>query len=171
LLIGLIMLVLMTLTAIATFNLGKSNFQVVGNTQARNESMASAESAIEEVMSNPKFVTDPANLLPSGGTTKSFDVNADGKNDVTVTLTSNCIKAKVIPVDELVVANPDDAVCLAGVQQQFGVAGAGTGDSMCGDTLWDIQATAVDQATQARVVVAEGAQVRVSKDTLETNCP
>ncbi|MEK7736556.1 MAG: hypothetical protein AAB319_02190, partial [Pseudomonadota bacterium] len=37
LVIGLIMLVLLTLMAVSSFNLGKSNLQIVGNMQFRNQ--------------------------------------------------------------------------------------------------------------------------------------
>ncbi len=51
LLIGMIMLLLITLTVTAAFNLSSSNLKSVGNLQTRNEAVAAANRAIEEVAS------------------------------------------------------------------------------------------------------------------------
>ena len=49
LIISLIVLVLMTLLAVSTFNLGKGNLQIVGNMQRQNEALAAAQEVIEEL--------------------------------------------------------------------------------------------------------------------------
>lgn len=170
LLIGLIMLVLMTLVALTAFNLGQSNLQIVGNVQHRNEAISVAEAAVEEVVSNPTFYAQPTSLLPSGSNVKSYDVNSDGKDDIRVTVSSTCAKGRMIPVDELMVSNPEDQACITGVGQTFGAIGTATGDSMCASTLWDVKAEAVDAATKAKVVIFEGVDVRVSRDIKDTYC-
>ena len=49
LVVGLVMLVLATLIVLASFRLGFANLAIVGNAQNRNESIASAQQAIEVV--------------------------------------------------------------------------------------------------------------------------
>jgi len=53
----------------------------------------------------------------------------------------------------------------------FGIAGAATGDSLCADSIWDVQAVAVDSVTQARATLTEGMSVRVSSDNIINSCP
>ena len=85
LLVGLVMLVFMTLIAATSFNLGKSNLQLVGNEQHRIEASTSAKAALEEVLSRAYFSETPS--TPFGTTNiKTFDVNGDGAADVTVTV-------------------------------------------------------------------------------------
>lgn len=170
LLVGLIMLVLITLLVVTSFNLGKSNLQIVGNMQHRNESLSSAKEVLEEVISTANFTTSPAAALIStscGSSTtnsKCFDVTGNGTPDVTVTLSPQpCIKkAQVIKNSQLDLANENDIGCMTGAQQNLGVAGAATGDSMCADTTWEITAVATDNVTQASITAVQGVTVRVS---------
>lgn len=176
LLVSMIFLVLMTLFAVTTFNIGKGNLQVVDNRQRHNEAMAAAQEAIEDATSTTRLFESPNNiyLKPcSGSNTKCMDTNGDGKTDVVVRLTPapNCVKAATVKNISLDVTKSDDAGCLVGAAQSFGVAGAVTGDSLCSDSLWEINAEAVDTQTQAKVVVTQGVAVRVSTDNIATSCP
>jgi hypothetical protein len=63
---------------------------------------------------------------------------------------------------------PNDAGCLVGSGQATGVAGAANGNSLCSNSVWDVQATATDQVTSAQYVVDQGVGVRVPAATL---CP
>lgn len=165
LLVALIMLILLTLAAITSFNLSRSNLVIVGNQQHRSEAVASAKSALEEVVSHTYFSDTPATPL---GTTniKTYDVNGDGTPDVTVTVgqtgsTANpppCIKSyQVLPVDP---NDPSQLGCASGVQQQFGVEGSATWGAQCADIVWEVTAAAEDSLTQASTVVAQGIRVR-----------
>ncbi|MGE5087655.1 MAG: hypothetical protein ACM3QY_00905, partial [Candidatus Levyibacteriota bacterium] len=51
--VGLIMLVLLTLLVLASFQLGKTNLEIVGNAQDRGDSIASAQQTIEAAISSP----------------------------------------------------------------------------------------------------------------------
>jgi len=169
LLVGLIMLVLVTLLAVSSFNLGKSNLTIVANMQHRTESLESAKATLEEVISRTDFADNPASALTSGcGTnTQCFDVNGDGTSDVTVALTPTpCIKkAQTIKNNQLDLTNPEDAGCSTGATQNLGIAGAVTGDSLCADTVWEITAVASDSVTQARQTAVQGVAIRVSADS------
>jgi Tfp pilus assembly protein PilX len=177
LLVALIMLVLMTLFALSSFNLGKSSLQAVGNAQSRNQAAAAAQGTLEEAISATWFSTTPANALvaPCGGTanTRCFDVNGDGVNDVTVRLSPvpACLASRIVKNATLNLATSIDAGCATGVSQTFGVMGTASGDSLCADTMWELTATAADNITQASATVVQGVTLRVSKDNLATNCP
>jgi len=176
LLVALIMLVLMTLFALSSFNIGKSNSQAVANMQSRNQALAAAQGTIAEAISLPTFTSAPANalVLPCAGpNTRCVDVNGDGINDVTVTLTPapSCVASQTIKNSSLNLSLPSDAGCSTGASQSFGIVGSAAGDSLCANTLWELTASAVDSVTQARANVAQGVTVRVSRDDVVNNCP
>jgi hypothetical protein len=96
--VGMIMLVLITLLAVTSFNLGAGSMQSVGNIQVRNQAMASAQHVIDEIISTPKFIDNPQVPVPLGGgtfgTQKSYDINGDSIADITVTVDAplNCVQ-------------------------------------------------------------------------------
>jgi len=178
LLVTLIMLVLMTLLVISSFKLGKSSLQVVGNMQSRNEATAAAQQVIEEAISTTRLFQSPLAVINPTSTdancpknTKCIDVNGDGTTDIKVVLaTPSCTKAQPIQNSSLALTNAEDTGCSVGENQNLGILGANTGESLCADTLWEIKATATDQITKAEVTVSEGVAVRISSDNVSTNC-
>lgn len=165
LLVALIMLILMTLAAITSFNLSRSNLVIVGNQQHRSEALGSARAALEEVLSSTRFSDTPSSPLGTG-TTKTYDVNGDGTADVTVVVgqsgsTTNpppCIKSyQVLPVDP---SDPTQLGCASGVAQQFGVEGGATWGAQCADIVWEVTAVATDITTGASVTAAQGILAR-----------
>jgi Tfp pilus assembly protein PilX len=181
LVIGMLMLVMMTLLAITGFNLGRGEYQIISNMQFQSEAASAAQMALEQVVSNLTFSSNPANVFASpcsGANTICYDTNGDTQNDVTVKIGSRndpdkpvCIKASIIKNAVLDLAKPDDLGCAAGASQAFGIAGAATGDSLCAESTWDVQAQAVDTVTQARATITEGLSVRVSSDNIINSCP
>jgi Tfp pilus assembly protein PilE len=177
LLMALIMLVVLTLLALTSFNLGKSNMQVVSNMQQRDEAIAAAREVIEETIST-KFYADTASVLasPCNGVanTRCIDINGDGVKDVTVELKPKpvCIKAQAVKTSALDLEVQDDKDCLVGMPQgMMGVAGAVTGNSLCANSVWEVKAVATDNVTQASVEVTQGIAVRVPDAKIKTNCP
>ncbi|MGE5466458.1 MAG: hypothetical protein ACM3Y9_03445 [Ignavibacteria bacterium] len=158
LLVGLIMLVLLTLLAITAFNLSRSNLKAVGNMQTHNEAVATAKSAIEEVLSKTDFSDNPAAAFGTGNI-KSYDINGDTNADVTVTLVPQpCIKSyQILPADP---SDPTSQGCAASVQQNYGVAGSTTWGSQCADIVWEVTAVATDNVTGATATVGQGIRVR-----------
>ena len=162
LLVGLIMLVMLTLLALVSFKLGTGNLQIVGNAQQRKQAEAAAQGAIEKLVSTPTFTTAPTAV------TTNVDVNGDGTNDVTVVVTPTCVSAQIIPVSVLDFTKAEDQNCLVMAVQDFGQVGRANNDSMCANTLWDVEAVATDSTTSAKYKINHGAAVRVDKNTL---CP
>jgi Tfp pilus assembly protein PilX len=171
LIVSLIMLLLITLLAISSFTLGKGNLQIVGNMQQRQQALSAAQAAVATVISSIQFTATPTNAVPTpcnGPNTTCMDVNGDGVTDVNVAVAVACQSIQPIPVTALDFTNPNDAGCLVGAPQDFGVVGASNNNSMCSNSVWDVQASATDQLTAANVVVDQGVAVRVASSAV---CP
>ena len=176
LVVALIMLVLLTLLALTSFNLGNSNLQIVGNMQQREQTIAAANEVLEATISNTKFFQTPQAAVPDpcgAPNERCIDTNGDGKEDVHVVLTPapSCAKVQIIRNSDLNVADSEDQKCSSGSDQNFGVVGAADGSSECANSVWDLNAVATDVATGAAVKVTQGVAVRVAKDDAATNCP
>jgi Tfp pilus assembly protein PilX len=175
LLVALIMLVLLTLFALSSMNTANTNLKVTGNMQARTEALYAAQESIETVISTPQFIADPANAVINpciGANTLCTDVTGDGNPDYTTTLAPQptCMSVKPIKNDALNLSDLEDLGCSAGQQQQFGVAGAATGNSLCATSVWEVSARTVSAATGTTVTVRQGVGVRVSADASGTSC-
>jgi type II secretory pathway pseudopilin PulG len=167
----MIMLILISLLAVASFRLGKSDLQIVGNMQQRKQALSAAQQTIEQVISSTQFTATPTNAVFNPCPTQNsacVDVNGDGVPDVNVSILVLCDAIQPILNSALNFSNPNDAGCLLGNGQATGVAGAANGNSMCSSSVWDVQATAKDQVTSAQYVVDQGVAVRVPAATL---CP
>jgi Tfp pilus assembly protein PilX len=185
LLIVLIMLIMLTLFAISAMNTGNVNLKVVGNMQARSEALGASMSATDTVLSTTAFVETPANAVvaPCGGVpnTLCLDVNGDGTADYTTTLNPipACVQSRAIKVSELVLnATSEDLACTQAQQQgSFGVAGAApSGDSLCGNTTWEITAQTLAAGTNiatstVNVATTQGIAVRVKALDMVASCP
>jgi Tfp pilus assembly protein PilX len=177
LLVALIMLVLLTLLALTSANVGRSTIQVVGNMQSRDESSAAARQTIEEVISSTRFFGTPNDAIgtpcDSTANTRCIDNNGDGTTDVRVALTPapTCVTAQSVMNTALDVSDTEQAGCITGMGQSYGIAGSVTGASLCSDSLWEINAVATDAVTEASVQVTQGVSVRVPTDDIATSCP
>lgn len=177
LVVALIILGMITLLAITNFRISDSSLTVTGNMQQQEAVMSAANGVIQEAISTVRMIQNPTQIFtaPCGGVnnTRCVDLNADGVNDVTVQLTPapTCIQAQVIPVNSLDVSDEEDRPCMQGVAQTFGIAGAPSADSLCANTLFEINAVANDAVTAASVTLTEGVAVRATTDDVDTACP
>jgi Tfp pilus assembly protein PilX len=182
LVIALIMLVLLSLFAVSSLNTANTNLKVVGNMQSRSEALNASQQTIEAVLSTPQFIANPANAVPApcgAANTTCTDVTGDGVADFTTTLLGpepsspaqpTCVTVKPIKNADLVLTSTEDLGCSSGQQQQFGVAGAVTGDSLCSNSIWEIKARTTGATTGASVTVTQGVGVRISSDDAGTSC-
>lgn len=177
LVVSMIMLLLISLLAVSSFTLGKGNLQIVGNMQQRNQAFSAAQAAVAAVISSTQFTSTPTNAIPSnavpayctgGANLTCSDVNGDGNQDIVVAVAPACDSIQPIPVTQLDYTNPNDAGCLIGTSQDFGITGASNNNSMCSNSVWDVQASATDQMSGANYVIDQGVAVRVSSTTA---CP
>jgi Tfp pilus assembly protein PilX len=168
LIVSLIMLILISLLAVASFRLGKSDLQIVGNMQQRKQALSAAQQTTEQVISSTQFTATPTDALPNpcGGVknTACVDVNGDGVVDVNVKVVVTC--AAIVPILNTSLVLPAQKACVTGVPQTNGVVGSATGDSSCSNTVWDVQATATDAVTNAQYVVDQGVATQFTE-----NCP
>jgi Tfp pilus assembly protein PilX len=176
LIVALIMLMLITLMVVTGLNLGKGSMQTVGNMQQRNQVNAAIDETLEEVISTTRFSDTPADVFftPCNhvANTKCVDIDGDGATDVTVALTPApaCLTAQVIPATALNLAIAEDAGCVLGVTQDFGVANVVSGDSLCANSTWEIKAVGTDAVTQTTVNATQGVNLRVTTDNIPASC-
>ena len=190
LIVSLIMLLLITLLAISSFTVGKSNLQIVGNMQQRAQALSAAQSTIATVISSIQFTLTPADAIRNacgggscvdgnvvidcnGANTACVDNNGDGIADVNVTVGVTCDSIQPIPLSALDLTKTQDQNCTVSTQQgSAGVPGATSNSSMCSDTVWDVQASATDVMSGANYSVDQGVGVRVqSTATPAQVCP
>ncbi|WP_426318278.1 hypothetical protein [Pseudoduganella sp. R-43] len=172
--VALVMLVLLTLLAMTTFNLGKSSIQVVNNMQNRDEGIAASRSVLDEAMSSTRFFDTPSDALDQpclNSNHRCFDVNGDGVVDIVTSLSAaRCVKVRKIKTSELDLQNEEDRGCSVGSSNDGLIVGAQRGDSMCADSTWEMTATSQDQQVQSEVQMVQGVAMRVSTDNVETSC-
>ena len=162
LVVSAIMLVLLTLFALAVINMSTVNLRVANNEQVRTQSIASAQQAIEQVAST----NFPQNPQP---TTVAVDIDGDGTADYNVAVAkpvcNNAVATKLVELD---IQLPSDQACFASAASSGtgNVAAPLTGNSLCANTQWDLAATAKDVANSgATVTVHQGIGQRVAVDT------
>ena len=175
LIVALILLVLLTLFALSSLNTANTSLKVTGNMQAKTEALNAAQEAIETVISTPQFIADPDNAVvnPCGAAnTLCTDVTADGMPEYTTALLPKpaCVTVKPIKNETLNLGDAEDLGCSTGQQQQFGVAGAATGNSLCANSVWEVSARTTSDTTGAAVTVRQGVGVRISADDAAGAC-
>lgn len=173
-LVGLVMLLLLTMMAVAALKFGTSNFMVVANQQTRNEAVGSAEQVIDQIIENTEIqLVNGSNLFGTGSNTVAIDMNGDTISDYSVAvLPPTCVKRRVIPQADLNFAVSDDLGCSRSVDQSsLGVEGAGSSDSLCSEVVWDVSATAQDAFLQNSVTLRQGVGQRVATTRVTLVCP
>ena len=171
LVIGMIMLVLVTLFVLAAINMSTVNLRVMGNEQARNEAVAAAQQAVEQIATKDFTKNPPTALAPA---TVSVDINGDGTADYTATVTTSCLNSVPVKSTELNPADPvNDGPCY--VTSSAGAAGlpggSGSGDTYCSATQWDVNASVADataNTTGTAVTLHQGISKRIA--TGDTPC-
>jgi len=146
LLMGMIMLILITLMVTSAFMLSNTNLKAVGNMQIREEAIAAANMAIEQVLSSP-FTVAPA------AETVEVDINNDGVSDYTVSIAKpECVS---VSIDT---QGAKSSVALAGM----------TISSW--NSVWDIVAEVTDNKTGAKASINAGVRVLLTETQKNTVC-
>ncbi|WP_307704217.1 pilus assembly PilX family protein [Variovorax paradoxus] len=169
LIVGLIMLVLITLAVTAGFTLSNTNLKSVGNMQNRNEAVAAANRAIEEVAASlllPGVDGSPSLAMPQR-TESRVDINNDGTIDYTVEIAApTCVRAT---------KSTDTGG--GGTAGPGGIGGnsssSGSGLNALPDqynSVWDISTTVTDAKTGASTAVRQGVRALLNKAQFEALC-
>jgi Tfp pilus assembly protein PilV len=154
LIVGLIMLVLITVMVTSAFTLSTTNLQSVGNMQFRDQAIAAANKAIEQVLSSP-FTTAPVAQVID------VDLDNDDRIDYHVALDApTCIGDS-----EIVITGAAPSSVTLG--SSFAVAG-----STFYQTIWDLSARVTDDTVSgAAVQVREGVRVLLTQAQYTAVCP
>lgn len=145
LIIGLIMLVLITLVVTTAFMLSTTNLKSVGNMQYREEALAAANAAIEEVISSDAIFIKPAEQTKTVG-------------DYTVNVAAPvCLYAT-----DVVTSTSDDANPNIYKESSDGVGGGSAPGFL--DTYWDISAEVEDALSGTHVVTHQGIKITLPAD-------
>lgn len=180
LVVSLIILVLMTLLAVTSFNIGKNDLNVMGNMQQRDQAAAAARTVLQSTISSTTFMNSPSSAIIGncGGVSVNnancFDLNGDGTEDVKVALTPTpkCVMTQTILNSSLDLSKADSLGCAVGVSNQSGIVGvASAGASLCANTVWELTAEATDLSSGAKTDVTAGAAARTSTDNVAAACP
>jgi hypothetical protein len=160
--VALILLVMVTLLAVSSFRVSNTNLKVVSSMQGRNEAVASAQAAIDQVLSSSNFTTNPAAIAASPA---SIDVDGDGNADYSVTFTPapSCLRQRETPTSTLDITSANDRGC-------FGSSKYGGSTSNCADTIWEVAATTKDPVTSAETTVRQGVSIRLEKGEALNTC-
>lgn len=151
LVVSLIILVMITLIVAVALIISNSSLKSVGNMQFRNEAIAAANTAIEQMISS-SFTESPKteNI--------DIDINNDGKRDYLVSIAKpTCIRAT-----QAESAAPSSMSLPASMSS-----------SATWNTVWDIDASvsAIDNPGAAAVHIRSGVRVLLSQSQKDLVCP
>lgn len=171
LVITLVLMLLVGLAAMSSISGSERNLQIAGNMQLRNEALAASQAIIEQTISSTAFSRDPAAAAAS---VQAIDIDGDGRADQEVRLdpAPTCLRVQPIKVSELDPTQSADLACLGSSQQITGrdFNATGNGDSLCGDSLWNVSASVSDNVTGAQVRVHQGVSMRVATTDAQNAC-
>lgn len=157
LIVALIFLMMMSLFAVSTFRSSSNNMIVVGNMQSKQEGAASAEAAIDTLISSDLFTTDP--LLVSQSPVV-VDIDGDSNADYTVKFdVPKCYRVTTLSTCGGGAASSSGS---SGTAIEGGSAGASGG---CFLREWNVRAVVTDPRTGMTVAVNQGVAVPSSDGT------
>jgi len=169
LIVGLIMLVLITLTVVVAFNVSISNLKSVGNMQTRNEAVAAANRAIEEVAASllpPNADGSPSMVAPVA-TASQVDINNDGKTDYEVQIAApTCVRASKTAGGGGTTTTGPGGITGGGSSSGSGLAALP--DQY--NAVWDISTTVTDAASGASVAVRQGVRALLNQAQFDAFC-
>ena len=105
LIVALVLLMALALLAVWSYNSSTTNLRVVGNTQARQEALAAAQTALDQTVSSALFSQSPDIVA---ATPIPVDIDGDGVLDYTANVSPapSCYRVKVVKQSDL---DPDSS--------------------------------------------------------------
>jgi Tfp pilus assembly protein PilX len=158
--VAMIILVMVTLLVVSAFRTSNTNLKIVSSMQGRQEALASAQAAIEQILSSSFFAENPTIVA---ATNLFVDVNTDGTPDYEVDIAvPQCLSTAPI-----VVGNPP-------TQLQIDCAGSArfpsTTPNWCANVVWQLEATTTDRLTGAKNTVRQGVGMTVEITNAKSAC-
>lgn len=175
LVVTLIFLLVMSLLAMSVFLMATTQLRIVGHQQSRQEALAAAQLALEQVLSAPGFASQPARAVSSpvlvdlAGTAYRVDL----------TPAPTCLRVRTVKNSELDPTLPQDRACIrTGSLDMPGLVLASdlaTGQmadpSLCAQTDWHLRAQVADPRTGTTIAVHQGIALRVLESEASLLCP
>jgi hypothetical protein len=173
LIIAIIFLLMLSTLALTGLRASTTNVTIVGNMQARQEVVSTAQMLIEQTVSTDEFARNPQGVFAAAQV--SSDFNGDGTADAVARLAVPpvCLRARVVAIDDLDPDNELDAGCFASAALSnpgFVPAGGGPAGSLCADTEWHLSSRATDARTGAAITLNQGVTMRTAVVGLNTVC-
>ena len=152
---------------------GQTNLRAVGNTQARQEAMSAAQTAIERTISSTEFAERPAEIAARA---VPVDIDGDGNADESAHISPQptCYNYRIVRMSELDAERAADRVCMRGTSgMHTGIESATSvsGASMCADSEWNVRAVVSSAQSGAQVAVNQGIAMRGAITDAANNCP
>lgn len=175
-LVALVFLVVVAFVVLTAYRLSGQQLMLAGNAQSRAQALAAANFAIERTISTVDFLRTPAVVA---ATPIGVDIDGSGGDDLDVTVGMPvCYRLRVVPQTELDERRSGDVACIGGAGPSGSVlviggtggAAAGSGESQCADSEWNLAATAADAVTGAALTVNQGVSVRADRIDAINSC-
>jgi len=178
--VALIMLLLMTLLAVAAMRLTTTNLQAVGNEQFQTQAQAAADFALDQTVNNKDFIDIPI-LTQKVSLTQANSTTDPSALAVTLSVPA-CERYRLIKKSELVTPPPpytvssEDLPCFGGLSSggittvDLSAVATTSDDSLCTTALFDVQADVNDPTTSASVTVNQGIELRMESADADAKC-
>ena len=145
--VAMILLILITILVTTAFSISTTNLKAVGNAQLRREAIAAANRTLQLIV--PISFWNPAIVR-----TDNVDINNDGTFEYQVVVSApTCVRATRVNI------NTASSVTLPG----FSAIDAW-------NTVWELDATATEQASGTRVRVRHGVRVLMTESDKNLYC-
>lgn len=177
LVVALIFLILMSLFAISAFNSSSTNMRVVGNTQARQESTAAAQMAIEDTISSSYFSTNPSGVAVAP---IQVDIDGNGTVDYKAAMSSQCFRAMTITKLPPAPKNPASGADLyapcrtperqGGTFVEYDTPPTGVDPESCANSEWNVRAQVDDPSTHTQVAINQGVALVTFGNQVSSYC-
>lgn len=180
--VALIILVLMTLLAVAAMRLTTTNLQAVGNEQFQTEAQTAADFALDQTVNNQGFIDITASTTQKVSLTQEDSTTDASALSVTLNAPA-CRRYRLIRKSELVTqvgsqytVSSQDLPCFGGLPSgglttvDLSAIATTSDDSLCTTALFDVQADVDDPTTKASVTVNQGIELRMEAADADAKC-
>lgn len=160
LLVGMIMMVVLTLLVVLALRSGNTNLRIAGNMQSQTEATAAVQQVIEQQIELIKVTTDPSMIAAQSVPVVMGNVTYT----VAVAAMSTCRMEVPVLNADLNPNNPNDVACFEDPDrdQLYGPDGTpNVKPSACKTQQWDVEVSATDGASGAKVTHVQGISIRV----------
>jgi Tfp pilus assembly protein PilX len=180
--VALIILLFMTLLAVAAMRLTTTNLQAVGNEQFQTEAQAAAGFALDQTVNNQGFIDITASTTQKVSLTQDDSTTDPSALSVTLSV-PECRRYRLIKKSELVTqvggqstVSSQDLPCFAGLSSggitimDLSAVATSSDDSLCTTALFNVRADVNDPTTSASVTVNQGIELRMESADADAKC-